>query len=240
MGLFDAVKAATSGNKAYRTHVNGNELANSGKPEEAKAKYQDALKLYEESIRLGNVAAKILEGYAILLLREGEFDKARDLMQRMAKMKTLTKDDWFQLRIQYAIWEWKVGELDKAIETIGRAADYKLNGTVYSTLGMFWVDKAKQTGDFKPALDFNERALDYDDEDAATLDNMGQLYEAMAGAETIAPRPWISSSAPTSKSRARSPRCTIWPACTIRTATTSVPASCFPFATRCISAPSAR
>ncbi|MBQ8109089.1 MAG: tetratricopeptide repeat protein [Clostridia bacterium] len=183
MGLFDAVKAATSGNKAYRTHVNGNELANSGKPEEAKAKYQEALKLYEESIRLGNVAAKILEGYAILLLREGEFDKARDLMQRMAKMKTLTKDDWFQLRIQYAIWEWKVGELDKAIETIGRAADYKLNGTVYSTLGMFWVDKAKQTGDFKPALDFNERALDYDDEDAATLDNMGQLYEAMAGAE---------------------------------------------------------
>ena len=50
-------------------------------------------------------------------------------------------------------------------------------------LGMYRVDKAKQTGDFAQALEFNQEALDYDDEDAATLDNMGQLYQAMAEAE---------------------------------------------------------
>jgi len=183
MGIFDTAKAAVSGNKAYRTHVSGNEAANAGKPEEARQKYREALRLYEESVRLGNVVTKTLDGYAVLLLREGEFDKSRDLIQRMSKMKTLSKDDWFQLRIQYSIYQWKMGELDKAIETIGRAADYKMNGTVYSTLGMYWVDKAKQTGDFQAALDFNLQALDYDDEDAATLDNLGQLYEAMSRAE---------------------------------------------------------
>lgn len=183
MGLFDTAKAAISGNKAYRTHVAGNEAANAGKPAEAKAKYQEALKLYEESVRLGNVVTKILDGYAILLMREGEFEKARDLMERMSKMKTLTKEDWFQLRLQYSIYQWKMGEYDKAIETIGRAAAYKMNGTVYGTLGMYWVDKAKQTGDFQAALEFNQKAMDYDDEDASTLDNMGQLYEAMAEAE---------------------------------------------------------
>lgn len=183
MGVLDAVKAGITGNKAYRTHVSGNELANAGKPDEARAKYREAVKLYEEAIRLGNDATKILEAYAILLLREGEFEKAGELMLRMSKMKTLTKDDWFQLRVQYSIYQWKMGELDKAMETIGRAAGHKMNGTVYGTLGMYWVDKARQTGDFTAALEFNQQALDYDDEDAATLDNMAQLYESMSEAE---------------------------------------------------------
>ena len=58
-----------------------------------------------------------------------------------------------------------------------------MNGSIYGTLGMYWVDKARQTGEFGPALEFNRQAMDYDDEDAATLDNMAQLHEAMAEAE---------------------------------------------------------
>ena len=183
MGIFDAAKAAVSGNKAYRLHVDANKLANDGKPREAREKYQNALKLYDEADRLGVTAQNILQGYAVLLMREGEFEKARELMQRISKMKGPSKDDWFQLRLQYSIYQWKVGRLDEAIETIGRAASHKMNGTIYGTLGMYWVDKAKQTGDFQAALEFNQKAMDYDDEDAATLDNMGQLYEAMAEAE---------------------------------------------------------
>lgn len=183
MGLIDTAKAAVNGNRAYRMHVDANKLANEGKPDEARKKYREALRLYGEAVRSGNVAQNILQGYAVLLMREGEFDKARDLMKDMSRMKSLSKDDWFQLRLQYSIYEWKTGQIDAAIETIGRAGAYKMNGTVYGTLGMFWVDKARQTGDYQAALDFNLKALDYDDEDAATLDNLGQLYEAMAEAE---------------------------------------------------------
>ncbi len=183
MGLFDAVKATTTGNKAYRTHVDANKLAGEGKPAEAGAKYREALKLYAEADRLGNVAPNIMEGYALLLLREGHFDEAKALMERMAKNKALTKDNWFKLRLQYSICLWYAGELDRAMETIGRAAQYKMNGAVYSTLGMYWVDKARQTGDFDGALKFNLEALDYDDEDGATLDNLGRLYELMAEAD---------------------------------------------------------
>lgn len=183
MGIFDAAKAAVSGNKAYRTHVAANKLCDEGKPREAKEKYQEALKLYEESIRLGTVAQNILQGYVVLLMREGEFEKARELMLKMSKMKTLSKDDWFQLRLHFSIYQWKMGKVDEAIETIGRAAAYKMNGNIYGTLGMYWVDKARLSGDFQGALDFNNRAMEYDDEDASTLDNMGQLYEAMADAD---------------------------------------------------------
>ena len=180
MGLFDGAKATFTGNKAYKTHVEANKLAAAGKPREAAEKYKTALGLYEEAERLGIEAQNILRGYAILLMREGHFDRADALMRRMGQMKNLTKDDWFELRVDYSICLWKLGQLDKAIEAIGRAAQQKMNGMIYGTLGMYRVEKAKVDGDFQSALDFNLEALDYDDEDPSTLDNLGQLYEAMS------------------------------------------------------------
>lgn len=183
MGLLDTAKAAVVGNRAYRLQVDGNKLAGDGKPREAREKFTQALKLYEEADRLGNNAPNILQAYALLLMREGEFERSKAMMQRLAKQKNLSKDDWFELRVRYAILSWRMGDVDGAIETIGRAGAYKMNGLVYSTLGTFWVDKARQTGDCTEALAFNQKAMDYDDEDAATLDNMGLLYEMMADAE---------------------------------------------------------
>ena len=184
MGFFDSAKAAMMGNKAYHMHVDANKLAGEGKPKEAGEKYREALRLYDEADRLGGLAPNVNQAHALLLLREGRFDDAKALMQRMAKDKAMSKDDWFQLRIQYSICHWCAGELDEAMETMGRAAQYKMNGAVYSTMGMYWVDKARQTGAFDEALRFNLEALDYDDEDGATLDNLGQLYEAMAEADS--------------------------------------------------------
>ena len=183
MGFFDAAKAAYNGNRAYHLHVDANKLAGEGKVAQAKEKYQAALKLYDEAVRQGNRAPNILQAYTLLLMREGEFEKARELMEDMSRQKGLSDGDWFQLRIQYSIYLWHTGQLDRAIETIGRAAAHSMNGSIYGTLGMYWVDKARQTGEFGPALEFNRQAMDYDDEDAATLDNMGQLYLIMAEAE---------------------------------------------------------
>ena len=183
MGFFDAAKAAYNGNRAYHLHVDANKLAGEGKVVQAKEKYQAALKLYDEAVRQGNKAPNILQAYSLLLMREGDFEKARELMEGMSRQKGLSDGDWFQLRIQYSIYLWHAGQLDRAIETIGRAAAHSMNGSIYGTLGMYWVDKARQTSDFGPALEFNRQAMDYDDEDAATLDNMAQLHEAMAAAE---------------------------------------------------------
>ena len=180
MGLFDAAKAAVLGNRAYRTHVDANKLAGEGKPREAEAKYTEALRSMRRRTGWATSRPNITQGYALLLLREGHFDEAKALLEQMSKNKSLSKDDWFQLRVQYSICLWRMGELDKAMETMGRAAAYKMNGNVYSTFGMYWVDKARRDGDYEAALEFNNQALDYDDEDAATLDNLGQLYELMA------------------------------------------------------------
>ena len=183
MGLFDTAKAAYTGNRAYRTHVDANKLAAEGKVSQAKEKYQTALKLYDEAVRMGNSAPNIVQAYALLLMREGNFERSRELMEAMSRQKGLSEADWLQLRIQYSIYLWVTGQLDRAMETIGRAAAKGMNGSIYGTLGMYWVDKARQTGEFGPALDFNRQAMEYDDEDGAVLDNMGQLYEQMSEAE---------------------------------------------------------
>ena len=183
MGIFDSAKSAFMGNRAYRAHVDANKLSTEGKPREAGEKYRMALRLYEEAANGGKLAANHDLAYAMLLMREGQMDKAKARMLELSKDKTLSKDYWFQLRIQYALYQWKIGEIDKAMETMGRAAAYRVNGNVYSTMGMFWVDKARETGEFEEALKYNMEAFDYDDEDGATLDNLGQLYEAMAEAE---------------------------------------------------------
>ena len=184
MGIMDAARAAYNGNRAYRMHVDANKLAGEGKVAQAKEKYQAALKLYDEAVSLGNTASNIAQAYALLLMREGEFEKARKVMEDMSRRKNLSDGDWFQLRIQYSIYLWHAGQLDRAIETIGRAAAHGMNGSVYGTLGMYHVDKARETGDFGLALEFNRQAMDYDDEDAAVLDNMAQLYELMAEADS--------------------------------------------------------
>ena len=155
MGLFDTAKAAYTGNRAYRTHVDANKLAAEGKVGQAKEKYQTALKLYDEAVHMGNSAPNIVQAYALLLMREGNFERSRELMEAMSRQKGLSEADWLQLRIQYSIYLWVTGQLDRAM----------------------------QTGEFGPALDFNRQAMAYDDEDGAVLDNMGQLYEQMSEVE---------------------------------------------------------
>ena len=180
MGLFDGAKAAVAGNKAVQTHVAANKLAESGKPVEAKARYQEALRLYEESVSLDIRVARVLESYAVLLMREGKFDRASEILDRVESKVKLKEDEEFQHMLSRSICQWRTGQLDAAIATIKRAGAKKMRGTVYTTLGVFLLDKAAQTGDFAEAQALNDKAMDYDDEDAATLDNVAQLDEMIA------------------------------------------------------------
>lgn len=60
-----------------------------------------------------------------------------------------------------------------------RAADNKTT-LVYTTMGLYRILKARETGDFAEAAAFNAEAYEYDDEDAAILDNIGYLHMSMA------------------------------------------------------------
>lgn len=176
MGFFDNLKINKAGATAYRIHVQGMQLRKQGKYEEGEAKLAEALKLYDEAYKLGFRKAGAMQGYALLLMRSGNFERAREIMLETSKNKEMSAQERFSLRVDYSICQWKMGQLDKAIETIRIAADGNMSGLVYTTLGMYLVEQARRTGDFEEAIRFNEEAYEYDDEDPGVLDNMGQMY----------------------------------------------------------------
>lgn len=183
MGFLNSYMAARKGTKAYRFQVMAMQMRKNGKYEESEAKLDEAMSLYEEAYALGFRKPNMLQGYAVLLMRRYQYERAREIMLEVNKNKGLTADDRFAVRMDYSICQWKMGLLDKAIETARLAGEHKKNGTVYSTLGMYLVEKAAQTGDFAEAEAFLQEAMEYDDEDSATLDNMGQMRYAQAKLE---------------------------------------------------------
>lgn len=176
MGLFGGMDAK----KAYGEHIQGNKMIEAGKTEEGKAKHKEALQLYEKAYAAGKLnKASYMLAYGVLLLRYGQLEKAKEIMLATEKVPGITAAEKNQLRINYSVCQWRMGYLDKAIENMKAAGSSGMNGMIYTTLGYYLIEKAIQTGDFEEAVAFNKEAMEYDDEDAAELDNMGQLNYAM-------------------------------------------------------------
>ena len=183
MGLFDGIMNELTARKAYKAHVTGNQLSDKGEVAKAQAQHEQAIELYAQAIAAGVNKPVYLMAYGVLLLRFRRYEEAKELFLKAEKNREITKAERAQLRINYAICQWKLGNLDSAIEQLKIAKNSSANGTIYGSLGYVLIEKARQTGDFTEALALNTEALEYDDEDAVILDNMGQLHLAMGEKE---------------------------------------------------------
>lgn len=221
MGLFTNMKAA----KAYSKHGKG-ELA-------------EARKLYEEAIAEGCNQPRYILAYSTLLIRAGEYAKARDLLVKFQKAPGMTPDQKVNLFMNYAACCYRMGDIDKGIAILERQHAHQPTSMVYQTLGYLYVDKYALTN--KPDFDALEaeaaavaeaqaetagedaefveaevslsnppvlspreawnaavtktkalldEALEYDDEDAVCLDNMGQYFYRVLGDKEAA-REWF-------------------------------------------------
>ena len=178
MGFFDGMRINKMGQQAYNVHAQANDLQKRGRVVEANAKYEEAMRLYQQAYDAGCKRTGILMSYSILMMRRGMFAEARQLMLEISKDKTMSEETHFDLRVNYSICLWRLGILDKAIETIRYAGKHAKNSAYYSALGNFLVDQAAQNGDFTEAEALLAEAMEYDDEDAATLDNLGAMSRA--------------------------------------------------------------
>lgn len=144
-------------------------------------KKDEALKMYEELYQSGVVQASYMLPYSVLLLRsdgdESVFQKVREIMVKAQKAPDLTPERRQQLLVNYSVAVWKLGELDKAISTLESSHRKSPNSLTYQSLGFLYIE----TGDQEKALNYNLEALDYDDEDSITLDNLGQVYYRLMG-----------------------------------------------------------
>ncbi len=107
-----------------------------------------------------------------MLIRKGEYAKARELLVKIQKNPAIGPDQKKQLFVNYAVCVYKMGEIEKGIALLERQHQHTPCGIVYETLGYLYVE----SGNAEKALSYNQEALEYDDEDSIVMDNLGQTY----------------------------------------------------------------
>ena len=157
MGLLDGIKVRTALTKHQKGDIEG------------------AKKDYEALVKNGIMKPNFLLPYTVLLLRDGgeeNYQLVKNLLAKIQRSPELTKEDRSQLLMNFSVADWKLGNQEKAIKLMESAHKERPCGLTYQTLGFLYVE----TGDAEKAMSFNQEALDYDNDDSVTLDNLGQLY----------------------------------------------------------------
>jgi len=131
-----SLKGMMTGRKAYKAHGNGN--------------YAEAMKLYEEAWTEGMDNPRWILGYTVLLLRDGQYAKAREILVKLQKNPALGPELKNQLFINYAAAVFRMGEMEKGVRLLERQHEHAPSGLVYQTLGYLYVEKfvPEHTPDF--------------------------------------------------------------------------------------------
>lgn len=135
------------------------------KPEKAK-------RYYTKGMKAGMKRANYRLAYGVLLLNDGEFEKARDIFSSVLTDYTQKEKKRTMAKLNISLAYWKLGEIDTAIEMLTEVQAKYNTSRIYGTLGYMLIEK----GDLDKALSYNLEALDYDDEDPVILDNLAQTY----------------------------------------------------------------
>ena len=146
----------------------------------------EAKRLYAEAFAEGAGGARYVLAYAVLLIREGEYQTAREFLVKHQKEPGMAEEQKRDLFMYYAICCYKLGEIDKGIHYLELQHQKNPCGNIYQSLGYLYVEKyAGKRAETPPeeiekGLAYNREAVDYDDEDSVCLDNLGQyLYRVM-------------------------------------------------------------
>ena len=128
MGFMTPIKA----NKAYR-------LQQKGQKEEAR-------KLYEEVFEEGLNEPRYILAYALMIIRDGEYQKAKDFLVKHQKAPGMTQDQRVTLLVDYAACCFRLGDVDKGISTLEQQFRKTETGLLYQTLGYLYVEKYDAAG----------------------------------------------------------------------------------------------
>ena len=133
MGLLTPIKA----NKAYR-------LQQKGQREEAR-------KLYEEAYAEGLNDPRYNQAYALLITRMGEYQKAKEFLVKHQKTPGMSQDQRVTMLVNYAACCFRLGNIDKGIDTLEQQFRKTETGLLYQTLGYLYIEKYDAAN--KPVFD---------------------------------------------------------------------------------------
>ena len=167
MGLLTPIKA----NKAYR-------LQQKGQREEAR-------KLYEEAYAEGLNDPRYNQAYALLMTRMGEYQKAKEFLVKHQKTPGMSQDQRVTMLVNYAACCFRLGNIDKGIDTLEQQFRKTETGLLYQTLGYLYIEKYDAAN--KPAFDEVPVTEEAPAEAAEETTAEGEENEA-AEEKTLSPR----------------------------------------------------
>ncbi len=167
MGFLTQIKA----NKAYR-------LQQKGQNEEAR-------KLYEEAFAEGMNDPRYNLAYALMIIREGEYQKAKEFLVKHQKAPGMTPSQRVTLLVDYAACCFRLGDVDKGINTLEQQFRKGETGLLYQTLGYLYVEKY----DAAKRPDFEEQTEEPGEpEEAAVTDETAAAEETEETEKALSPR----------------------------------------------------
>ena len=131
----------------------------------------DALKCFKCAEKIGNMGVDNSIMYGYLLLRAGDFEKAREVLT-LASMSTAKEPLRKRIKSMLALVEWKEDNIDQSIEMLEEVIDGYKNTAVYQDLGLMYILK----GDRENAMRFNLEAYEFNSDDMVILDNLAETY----------------------------------------------------------------
>ncbi len=157
-----------------------------GRSDKAMSRYEQALTLASEDIRLQELRGRCINALGTVHLIKGEFEKARELV--LAGLENLRRpEDISKARSNLAIIEWRLGDLDKALEQIDIALNTSRGLDDPVGIARCSINKGIilwQKGELDRALEVYNQALDlcirnrYLQMSASVHDNIGELLRS--------------------------------------------------------------
>ena len=102
---------------------------------------REAIRLYEECFAEGLNDARYVLAYAVLIIRDGQYQKAKDFLVKHQKAPGMTPDQKTTLIVDYAACCFRLGDLDKAVRKLEELYRKGPNGLIYQTLGYLYVEQ---------------------------------------------------------------------------------------------------
>ena len=106
-----------------------------------KGKKDEAVRVYEDAIAGGLNDPRYLMPYALLLIRDGQYQKAKDFLVAHQRVPGMTPQQRTELLVYYATCCLRLGSLDKGINALEQQAQKGETGLLYQTLGYLYIEK---------------------------------------------------------------------------------------------------
>lgn len=132
--------------------------------------FDTALKKYKKAVSSKFVNAGVIRGYILIELKHGNAETANKVLTDILSTRTFSSQDLLALNVSSALILWKLGNLDKAINTLKDLLEDEKSTYIYETLTTLLIIN----DNINESLELIKEGLDYDENNTILKSNFGE------------------------------------------------------------------